>query len=196
MKIFIDAGHNYGGDDGAYSKFNGITYSERDINMQISSKLKRNLEARGFEVKMTREASDKEYSSVSDSLKKRVNIANMLNGDFFISIHQNAASVSNAYGVEAYYSTSTPICGSMNSNKIEKSKSMAVQLTNSISSSLNRYNRGAKNGNLYVTKNTRMPSLLLECGFITNYDEVLKLTDEDFQFRIAEVIGQVIDDNF
>ena len=58
--IVIDPGHNFGGDDGAYATSNGITYSERDLNMQVAVKLKAKLEAQGYKVIMTRNASDRE----------------------------------------------------------------------------------------------------------------------------------------
>ena len=102
--IVIDPGHNFGGDDGAYATNNGITYAERDLNMQVAVKLKSKLEAQGYKVIMTRNASDRETASVTESLTNRVNIANNAGADLFISLHHNAASAA-ATGVEVYYSS-------------------------------------------------------------------------------------------
>ena len=62
--IVVDAGHNYGGDGGAVSKIDGVTYSETDLNMQVASKLKTELENRGYNVVMTRNESERETLAI------------------------------------------------------------------------------------------------------------------------------------
>lgn len=193
--IVIDPGHNYGGDEGAYSTFNGIVFCERDLNMQISNKLKRALEAQGYDVILTRTSNDIDKVDVMKSLNKRVNIANVYDADFFISIHHNAAVSSGAFGVETYYSDAMPNIGSRYDNKISLSKRVATDMVNTISSSMGRKNGGARNSKLYVAKNTRMASILLECGYITNSSEAYNLASEKLQLDMAENIAEVINRN-
>ena len=211
--IVIDAGHNFGGDDGAYATHNGIKYSERDLNMSVASKLKRELQVKGFEVIMTRNPEDRETIALRQSLEKRVNIANYLNADFFISIHQNSSSTSSASGVEVYYSTATPLTGGrllkngveyneiqsrtyVANEKVNKSKEISKALVDSISSKMNRKNRGAIDRDFFVVKNTHMPSVLVECGFISNAAEARKLADQSLQQTMAEIMATEINKQF
>ena len=150
--IVIDPGHNFGGDDGAYATHNGITYSERDLNMQVADKLKAKLEAKGYTVIMTRNASDRETLSVTESLTKRVKIANNANANLFVSLHNNAASAS-ASGVEVYYSSraqDASFGGAYSDYKLSTSMSLAKSISSSLASSSGAINRGAKDGNLFV----------------------------------------------
>ena len=193
--IVIDPGHNFGGDDGAYGYHNGVTYSERDLNMQVALKLKTKLEAYGYQVVMTRNESDREYLSVSESLAKRVNLANSLNADFFVSLHHNSASSSSAYGVETYYSDraqDSSFGGSYSSSKVSTSKNMASKINNAIVNKTGQYNRGAKEASLYVCRNTTMPSVLIELGFVSNPDEAAKCASWSQQDAAASAIAEAI----
>ena len=72
--IVVDAGHDYGSDYGAESTIDGVTYSETVLNMQVAAKLKTELENRGYNVVMTRNAGEKpSYGSLMASLTHRVN---------------------------------------------------------------------------------------------------------------------------
>lgn len=185
--IVVDAGHNFGGDDGAYGYHNGVTYCERDLNMQVAVKLKAKLESYGYEVVMTRNESDRETISVSQSLANRVNLANSLNADLFVSIHHNSAGSTSANGVETYYSSNNK-----NSNNIAFSKNIATKINNAIVSKTGQYNRGAKDGNLYVCRNTDMPSVLVEMGFLSNPNEALKCASDSHQDAAASAIAEAI----
>lgn len=185
--IVIDPGHNFGGDDGAYGYHSGVTYSERDLNMQVALKLKTKLEAYGYQVVMTRNESDRETLSVSESLAKRVNLANSLNADFFVSLHHNSAGSESANGVETYYSSNAG-----NSNNISISRNMATKINNAIVGKTGQYNRGAKDGNLYVCRNTNMPSVLVELGFVSNPTEAAKCATWTNQDLAASAIAEAI----
>jgi N-acetylmuramoyl-L-alanine amidase len=192
--IVIDPGHNFGGDDGAYATNNGITYIERDLNMQVAVKLKSKLEAKGYNVIMTRNSADREIASATESLSNRVNIANNSDADLFISLHHNAAS-SAATGVEVYYSSKAQdekFGGTYSESKISASMNMASTIVNSISNSTGAINRGAKDGNLFVCRNTNMASVLIEFGFITNPDEAQKCADSNYQDLEAEAVANAI----
>ena len=214
--IVIDPGHNYGGDRGAVSTHNGIKYDETELNMQLSLKLKSELEKRGYDVILTREEGDRETISESESLKKRVNLANSLNADLFISIHHDSFTSSSAYGITAFYSESSPgtkgvllengieevakeyknLFGVRNSYKITESKKLAVSVASAVSSKMNYYNRGGRKEDFYVIKNTTMPSILFENGFITNPTEAKKVADPANQLKTAQIIADCIADQF
>ncbi|CUO49177.1 N-acetylmuramoyl-L-alanine amidase [Clostridium disporicum] len=209
--IVIDPGHNYGGDNGATSTHNGVTYIERDLNMQVSLKLKDELEKKGFTVVLTRNPEDRETIAVSESLRKRVDLANKLQADFFISIHQNSYTDSSVRGFEVYYSDALPetrgvissdgLEYSLNSlrtsetEKVKLSKKIGSSIVSSVTSEMGLKNRGLKNKDFYVVKNTTMPSLLVECGFISNPDEAKNLANEQKQQKMAEIIAREIGKN-
>ena len=192
--IVIDPGHNFGGDDGAYATNNGITYSERDLNMQVAVKLKAKLEAQGYNVIMTRNESDRETAGVTESLTNRVNIANNSGAALFVSIHHNSATEA-AAGVEVYYSSKPQdesFGGAYSDSKLSASMNLASSLASSITNSTGAINRGAKDGNLFVCRNTTMPAVLIECGFITNPDEAQKCANSSYQDLEASAIADAI----
>ena len=215
--IVIDPGHNYGGDAGAEYKHNGVTYNETILNMEVASKLKRELVSRGYEVVMTREENDRDTLPMRESLAKRVKLANDLNADLFVSIHHNTApDAPTANGTEVYYSTAAPIAGiavtdsgkdiglfpkgnleiKATNNKISASKKLATDMVNNIASQLGYTNRGAKDEDFYVVKNTLMPSVLVECGFISNPSEAKKLADPNNQLKFAKILADQIQKQF
>lgn len=204
--IAIDAGHDYGKDGGAISTINGVKYSEVDLNIEVAVKLQEELEERGYTVIMTREEDEKpSYGSLIESLSHKVDIANDANADFFISIHHN--SVENAptvSGVEAYYSVAAEdedYGGNLDEERIEKSKEIAIDLEKSIVNKIGAKSRGARTdisrgSTLFVLRNTKMPAVLVETGFITNEEEAERCADSDAQQKIAEAMADVISKYF
>lgn len=204
--IVIDAGHNYGGDDGAYVTHGATTYIERDLNMEVAVKLQKELENKGFNVVMTRNPGDRDYTEMRKSLQNRVDLANNLKADFFISIHHNTVGIvpHSATGVEIYYSSAEPIniasyeaidkMKTIN-YKIETSQKIGTEMVNSIAKDMNRVNRGLKDDDFYVVKNTTMPSLLVECGFMSNENEAKLLANTNKQQQMAEIMARVIANN-
>ena len=216
--VIVDPGHeNDGGDPGTSATHNGIRYIESNLNLQIAVKLKAELESRGMEVYMTRyEGSGLISQDSTESLKKRVALANEKNADFFVSIHHNSFTNTSANGFEVYYSTGTPanltsiarsaitedgrdltLERSLYSTrsvteKVKVSKAVATEITNEASSKLNMYNRGAKDSNFYVCKNTNMPSILVENGFLTNPTEAVKASSSSHQQKLAQIIADKV----
>lgn len=213
--IVVDPGHNHGGDDGAYATHGSTVYCERDINMEVSIKVKAELEKKGFQVVLTRTPLDRFTDDLYTSLSKRTNLANSLKADMFISIHQNSAT-SSARGIEIYYSD-RPVDtkGYLNKEgrafslptrtfenysydleyRINKSIEVGQHMVNSIASNMGLVNRGLKNDWFYVNRNTEMPSLLIECGFISNSEEAKDLVNPQRQQKMAELIAQSIYQN-
>ena len=142
--------------------------------------------------------------------------ANEKNADFFVSIHHNSFTNTSANGFEVYYSTGTPanltsiarsaitedgrdltLERSLYSTrsvteKVKVSKAVATEITNEASSKLNMYNRGAKDSNFYVCKNTNMPSILVENGFLTNPTEAVKASSSSHQQKLAQIIADKV----
>ena len=194
--IYIDPGHDYGKDYGAVATHNGITYSETDLNIQVADYLKTELVNMGYDVVMYRKLGDTSIKSTSlyESLSARVNAANNIKADFYVSIHQNSATAT-AKGTEVWYNTENvnKLPTSEINNKIDKSSAAATTISQKVSAALNTTNRGAKiDDGFYVTRNTKMPSVLVECGFISNETEAKKLASSSYQKKIAKAIAEGI----
>ena len=216
--VVVDPGHEIESiDPGAVATHNGIRYVEANLNLQIAIKLKAELEAKGIQVYMTRYDGIVIDNDSTESLKKRVKVANEMNADLFVSIHHNSFTSSSANGFEVYYSTGTPITTYINekmitedgrdltlemssytsrstTDKVSISKALATAITNEASSTLGLYNRGAKDSNLYVCKNTTMPSILIENGFLTNPTEAAKVSTTGHQQKLAEITAKRINE--
>ena len=194
--IVIDPGHNYGGDYGAVSTINGKKYEETELNMQVADLLRKELINRGYNVIMTREVGEKLYDELRLSLQKRVDLANSMKADLFVSIHHNSSTSSVANGVEVYYTETKPDSGTPNVDKVQISKKLSEVMVNNLSRAVGQNNRGAKDDFFYVVKNTLMPSVLVECGFITNAEEISKIAKVEMQNVIAIQLANSIDTVF
>ncbi len=182
--IAIDPGH--GGKDkgnlGTYTvgEDSKKTVYEKDLDLQIGKKVAGILSKQNdIQVVLTR--SDDESVSVED----RVKMINSQNPyvDAFVSIHMNAQlGDDSAYGTETYYR--------MENNSGDKSLELAKSVQNSIASYIPIRDRGVKQQVLEVLRDTRVPAVLVECGFISNPKEQQKLIDEKYQDKLAEGIAQ------
>ena len=123
------------------------------------------------------------HSDENMSLAERTSVANDSNADFFISLHCNyyekGAQIA---GLECYYN---------NSNAAE-SKGYAESIINAVSLSEDIETRYAKTEGYYVLRNTQMPAVLVEMGFLSNYSESQKLLDDDYQESLAQRIAEGI----
>ena len=206
-RIVIDPGHYNQGDKGTVQTHDGITYEEGVINMQVAEILKTKLEEQGYEVLLTRTADD---YGLKDTLENRVVFANNNNADLFISIHQDSFTDPSANGMTIFYDTYRPNVDNIgvkvdsSGNKYDESpsraaklsKDLAIALTKSLPDSLNIRNRGSKYANWYVTRNTIMPSLLIECGFLSNPTEAKKISDKSHQSKMASLLVENINTLF
>lgn len=175
--VVIDPGHNYSGvDTGATG--NGLR--EQDITYYIAEKLKPLLERNGFNVIMTRNSLKDNVSneSVSASLARRSDIANNAGADIFVSIHCNAGG---GTGTETYYCTGSGI-----------SKILAEFVQNGVMDEVGLRDRGVKSARYAVLRNTNMPAVLVETGFIDSTSDAAYLADEKYQQAYAEGIAMGI----
>ena len=188
--ILIDPGHG-GLDGGAESKGGTI---EKNINLSISLKLRDRLNKSGYTVLMTREEDKGLYTEGGSLNKKKVEDLNSRckikresNCDVFISIHQNFFQQSYYSGAQVWYS------------KNEDSERLAHIIQQNFRKDLNRKNnRVEKLGNTYKILRCycSIPSVIVECGFLTNPQEEKKLTTEEYQDKITESIEKSIKEYF
>lgn len=174
--VCIDPGHG-GSESGACS--NNKKRLEKDDNLALALKVKSALEEKDVKVIMTRE----DDSTVS--LKERCVIANDGNADLFVSLHRNSSD--DGTGMEVW----------IKDKPSEDEISLADDILNSLVSASNLPKRGVKKGyrnksgnNYYVNVNTKMPSCLVEVGFISN-EEDNKIFDNNIE-ALAEAIAQAI----
>lgn len=163
--VYLDPGHG-GSDPG--SSGNGIT--EKEWNLKFALGVRDRLQNMGIIVKMSRDT-DK-FVSLEDIAAG----ANAATPDIFVSIHQNSFTNPSANGIETYW------------YKGESDKALASSIQKKLIENTSANNRGVKKEAFYVIKNTKMPSALVECGFITNPDEANRLKSPDYQNKIMDAI--------
>ena len=180
--ILIDAGHG-GWDSGAIS---GNT-EEKNINLEISKKLQSYLEQADATVFMTRIDDAKVAQSKKDDMYSRKLIAERSKADVFISIHQNFMSISSIHGAQVFYYRGS-----------ENSKHLAECIQNEIKAFVINNNTFVpkENESYYVLRQTPMPAVIVECGYITNQIEKQQLLNPDYQERVAWAIYMGIVDYF
>ncbi|HSQ87285.1 N-acetylmuramoyl-L-alanine amidase [Romboutsia sp.] len=178
--VLIDPGHG-GKDPGnlGYSskkKDKTINSYEKDLTLEISKKVAGKLSNQNdVQVVITR--SEDKFVSLED----RTKMANSQEVDALVSIHMNAETVGNtAYGIETYY----------RSGATDKSQVLAKVVQETIGSYIKIRDRGVKEDIFQLLRDTKMPAILVECGFITNEKEEQKLLDEQYQNQLAEGISQ------
>lgn len=176
MIIFIDPGHG-GNDPGAIGP-SGL--EEKDVNLNIATIVKETLENHNVDVRLTRNDDTK------IELAERVNMANNINADYFVSIHVNSYTNTSAFGTETYaYPNSV--------RGIELSRFIQRNLV----AEIDLKNRGVKTSNFYVLRETAMPAALVEVAFISNPVEEKLLKEKTFinkaALGIAKGILELID---
>ncbi|WPX09181.1 N-acetylmuramoyl-L-alanine amidase [Anaerocellum danielii] len=167
--VVIDPGHG-GFDPGAVSG----SIKESVINLQIARKMKEYFEMFGFKVLLTRSTEDdlSEHDKKSHDLKKRKEIVLKNNPQVFISIHLNSFPISKYFGAQVFYDKSN-----------EEAKKLALFVQNELrympNGLVNR--RQPKPIDVYILKNLKIPSILVECGFMSNKMELSLLQSQEYQ---------------
>lgn len=173
--IVIDPGH--GGFDPGKVAGDGVT--EKTINLAVAEKLKGFLEQGGAVVISTRTEDSSLSESKRNDLKSRADIANGADVDMFVSIHQNSFPQAGAKGAQVFYYKSSQE-GKRLADSIQSRLREVVDMNNT---------RIAKaNTAYYVLKEIKVPSVIVECGFLSNTEEHDKLLDEEYQSRLAWAI--------
>lgn len=179
--IIIDAGH--GGEDGGAVGADGT--NEKNINLDIALKLNEFLSVMGYKTRMVRTTDISIYEGdcktlrekkVSD-IRKRTAIMEEYENCLYVSIHQNKYEDSSIWGAQTFYSP--------NDNE---SKSLAQFIQSSIATELQPSNRRLikqSGTSIYVLYNATKPAVMVECGFISNYNELSQLKAEEYQSKMA-----------
>lgn len=168
--IVIDPGH--GGTDPGATR-NGI--KEKDLNLDIALKVAKILEEHGLRVLMTRD------KDISVDLYARPSIANEADADVFVSIHNNTATTPSATGTETYYYPRA------------ESKLLATSIQQALTKKTGLKSRGIiEKPGFVVTRETNMPSVLVEVAFMSNQNDLSLLMQEDFRQKVAQGIADGI----
>ncbi len=179
--IIIDAGHG-GFDPGAVGR-SGL--EEKTVTLDIAKRLKRYFSRVGVYVIMTREK-DIDYSAMPEAgaltkkrrdLLYRVRMANESNADLLISIHVNSFPQSIWSGAQCFYDSELP-----------ESKRLAEAIQNSLVTRLGPNRRKAQSADYLILKATKIPSVTVEVGFISNPREEELLADPEYREKLAESI--------
>lgn len=181
----LDAGH--GGEDGGAVSASGV--KESSVNLAITQDLKQFLQFLGQDIVMVRNEDVSIYSpgaetlrqkKVSD-LKNRVALVNETSGAILVSVHQNSLpTVPSVHGAQVFYGTADP----------------SAALAQSVQSALNQcVNAGNEKHekqiapSIYLFKNVNCPAILIECGFLSNAAETVRLQDASYQKQLAAAIA-------
>lgn len=183
--IIIDAGHG-GEDSGAVAEDGTL---EKDINLDIANKLNEMLLSSGFHTLMTREKDVAIYDKDQDEnlrqkkvsdMQNRLELINSTPNNILISIHQNKFPDKKYFGTQVFFSKN---------NKFSEVLASSVQssVKNLIQPQNDREIKPA-NKDIFILHNSKVPAIIVECGFISNDEELNKLNNEDYKSKIAFAI--------
>lgn len=164
--VVIDAGHG-GYDRGGIP---GQRVSEKDMTLDVARRLRSVLTASGYRVVMTRD------SDVFVPLGTRTAIANSNRNAIFVSVHFNSAPRSSAGGIETYFYN-------------RQSLALASAIHHYVAGGAPSENRGVRRRGYFVLRRTNMPSVLVECGFLTSPTEAAYVQNASYRQKLAEEIA-------
>lgn len=169
--VVLDAGH--GGNDQGTSAGKLL---EKDLNLKVAKLVEKKLKKEGVHVLMTRT----DDSRVE--LAERAGFANEKGAVLFVSIHCNYCEDSaDVQGVECYYEEGS-----------DSGQALAEQFSRGFDGLAEVTNRGVKSNDFHVLRETKMPAVLIELGYLSNASEKEKLERKDYQELLAKCIAQTI----
>ena len=179
--IVIDAGH--GGIDGGVSYGNMI---EANINLEMSKQLKGILEERGYKVVLTRSNTNSLGSKKRTDMEKRKDIILKSKPDLVLSMHVNKYQDASRRGVQVFY------------DDTKKFKEVGERLQYLINSKVNKQYAGRDDlqslgGDYYICKCSPYPSVIIECGFISNEGDRKLLNDKSYKTFLLSTIADGVD---
>lgn len=182
-RIVIDPGH--GGIDGGTTSVTGVL--ERDLNLQIGKRLEKLLLLLGQKPAMTRTTGDS-VATEGDTIReqKRSDLRNrleLINGSvntILISIHQNHYPDARYAGPQVFYAAD------------EQSRSFAQALQQSFNAAMGTQRECKKSEGVYLMNHLQCPGVLVECGFLSNYDEEAKLCSPEHQKKLCCIMAAAL----
>ena len=191
--FIVDAGH--GGEDAGAIADDGTL--EKDLNLEIASLISGLLELNGNDVKMTRETDTLLYDYYDDledytgqkkvyDLKNRLKIAEEYESSIYVGIHMNKFSQAKYNGLQVYYSKNN-----------DQSVDIATKIKDNTKLYLQKDNKRAikkADSSIYILNKASMPAVLIECGFLSNENELNNLKNEDYRAKLAlTIFSSIID---
>ncbi|MEN6411149.1 MAG: N-acetylmuramoyl-L-alanine amidase [Veillonellales bacterium] len=171
--IVVDPGHG-GSNPGAVAN----NTRESDNNLAVGLKLQGLLTQAGAKVIMTRDMDRtvaREGSTLGQELQARVDLAETNHADIFVSIHSNENPDSNVAGAMTFYSSG-------------KSPDLATEVQSALIKETGAVDKGTSTATYYVLRNTTMPGILVEMGFVSNQAEAARLQNDAYRGSIARGI--------
>lgn len=173
--IVIDAGH--GGIDGGSVGVGGTV--EKDINLEYAKTLGTMCGEFGFRVVMTRTGDGGLYSPFAvnkkkDDMKKRKEIIEKSSPNVVVSIHMNSTTYASSRGAQVFYNSEN-----------ENSKLLAENIQQQFVDKLIKPRKTAQSGDFFITSCTNFPSVIVECGFLSNREEEQLLLSSDYKTNVA-----------
>lgn len=185
ITVVIDAGHG-GADGGVVGATTGT--KESDVNLSIAKYLKKYLEDGGYNVVLTRSDSAAVAGGVKyskrDDMRARRDIVNSASPDLVISVHCNSYPISSVKGAQAFFAANAD------------GERFAKAVQNYFNDVLNEKPRAAAVGDYYILNCSEYPSVLCECGFLSNSAEENKLITASYQQKVAYSIYSAVNSVF
>lgn len=176
--VVLDPGH--GGIDAGKIGVNGA--EEKEINLNISLKIKKFLEENDISVIMTRESDERLADTQKGDLKERVRIMNEERPELVVSIHQNSYQGADVRGPQVFYYTDS-----------DEGRTAAETIQSELNGIEPAYAREVKaNTSYYILKNSEVPVIIAECGFLSNAEEAENLINEEYQETVANAVARGI----
>jgi len=166
--VVLDPGH--GGRDVGAAGINGLP--EKEFTLSLAQKV-RDLFGKEEQIQVYMTRDDDTFISTQDGF--RPNYANNLKADLFVSIHGNSFSSASVSGTESYYHDLS-------------SRQFAAIVHKHVARATGLRDRGLRRKDLFVLRDTHMPAVLLEIGYLTNPHDERLLGDENFQEKVAEAV--------
>lgn len=180
VTIIIDPGH--GGDDLGAKSTTMPVYSEKNFNLVTARFLQTSLQQLGHPTILTRE------KDVFVGLSQRAAIATKPGSEIFVSVHFNAAQSPDAEGIEVFYYDDKK-----DPTRTKASKALAQAIFTKVLAATHARSRGVKHGNYHVIRETAVPAILIEGGFLTNPNELASIKDPTYLKKLAWGAAQGID---
>ena len=186
--VIVDAGH--GLPDGGAVGYNGTV--EQEINLAIAKKTAEVLEGKGFITILTREGEESlavdEESTIRQMKRNDMHIRQKIikesGADLFLSIHMNSYPDTSVSGLRMFYAANHPEVSEL---------AEEIQLKIAEVTGAKTYTVKTADKDLFLMKNPPVPAILIECGFLSNPEEEKRLSDEEYQSKIAWAVADAVE---